>query len=244
MISFQVISEAYAGWNSVVYFSEESTNPSRSVPRSMFAGILIIMTIYVLLNAALIYVLPISQIAASKFPGTDAATLIFGTSGGKIITIVALVSTLGVVNALLLYAPRAPFAMSRDGLLPAAIMKVNKGGTPGIALILLVIFSISAALSGSYETYIAMAAFFSLLGDCFVYLSLFVLRHKEPSLPRPYRTLGYPVLPAIVSIGAFAFLIGYMISNTKSSFYALTILFLIYPLYLIMVKFRKEKNNF
>ncbi len=236
MLSFQVVSEAYAGWNSIVYFSEENTNPSRNVPRSMFGGILIIMAIYVLLNIALLYVLPISQIAGSKMPGMDAAVIVFGNWGGKIINIVALISTLGVVNALLLYAPRAPFAMSRDGLLPAQLMKVNKGGTPSLALLLLVSFSIIAALSGSYETFLAMAAFFSLVSDSFVYLALFVLRRKEPDLPRPYRVFGYPFLPAIVLIIAIIFFVGYVVSNTLNSLYSIGILLLIYPLYLISKK--------
>ncbi len=100
MLAFQVISEAYAGWNSVIYFAEENTNPSENIPRSMFGGILIVMTVYVLLNAALLYVLPVSQIAESKTPGTDAASIVLGDVGGKIIMIVALVATISVVNAL------------------------------------------------------------------------------------------------------------------------------------------------
>ncbi|MBA4185780.1 MAG: APC family permease, partial [Acidobacteria bacterium] len=140
MLSFQVITEAYAGWNSVVYFAEENTNPSQNVPRSMFGGILIVMAIYVLLNAALLYIMPVSQIAASKTPGADAVSLIFGDWGGKLTLAVALVATLSVVNALILYSPRVPFAMSRDGLLPPQLMKVNKGGTPSIALLLLITF--------------------------------------------------------------------------------------------------------
>jgi len=234
MLAFQVISEAYAGWNSVIYFAEENTNPSENIPRSMFGGILIVMTVYVLLNAALLYVLPISQIAESKTPGTDAASIVLGDVGGKIIMIVALVATISVVNALLLFAPRVPFAMSRDGLLPPQMMKVNKGGTPSIALFVLVFFSILAALSGKYETFLAMAAFFSLVGEAFENFALFVLRRKEPDLPRPYRAKGYPFLPAILLIGAIVFFIGYVVSNTQNSLYCIGILILLYPSFLIV----------
>ena len=240
MLSFQVITEAYAGWNSVVYFAEENTNPAQNVPRSMFGGILVVMTIYVLLNAALLYVLPVSQIAASKTPGADAVVLIFGDWGGKITLTVAIVATLSVVNALILYAPRVPFAMSRDGLLPQQIMRVNKGGTPSVALLLLVSFSIIAALSGSYETFLAMAAFFSLVGETFIYLALFILRRREPDLPRPYRAKGYPFLPAIVLLGALAFLVGYIVSNTMNSLYCIGVLLLLYPTFLIVRRLLKN----
>lgn len=243
MLAFQVVSEAYAGWNSVVYFAEENTDPARTVPRSMFGGILIVMAIYVLINAALLYVLPVAQIAASKLPGADAAVIIFGDSGGKIITILAVVSTLGILNALLLYSPRTPFAMSRDGLLPSQIMRVNKGGTPSVALFLFIFLSIIAALSESYESLLAMAAFFSLVGDSAVYLALFVLRRKEPDLPRPFRAIGYPFLPAIMLVGAIIFFVGYVVSNTMSSLYSIGILLLIYPVYLISKALSKRQTT-
>lgn len=240
MLAFQVVAEAYAGWNSVVYFAEEHTDPARTVPRSMFGGVLIVMAIYVLMNAALVYVLPLSQIAASKLPAADAAVIIFGDSGGKIITVLAVVSTLGILNALLLYTPRVPFAMSRDGLLPSQITNINKGGTPSIALLLVVILSIIAALSGSYESLLAMAAFFSLVGDSAVYLALFVLRRKEPDLPRPFRAIGYPFLPAIMLVGAVVFFVGYVVSNTLNSLYSIGILLLIYPTFLIVRRLLKH----
>ena len=195
------------------------------------------IVVYVLLNAALLYVLPVSQIAESKTAGADAAGLIFGESGGVIVTVIAIVATISVINALILYAPRVPFAMSRDGLLPSRLMRVNEGGTPQFALLLLVFFAILAVLSGSYETFLAMAAFFTLVGDSFVFFALFVLRRKEPDLPRPFRAIGYPYLPALVLIGAVVFFIGYIVSNTTNSLYALAVLVSIVPIYFLCRKF-------
>lgn len=236
MLSFQVVTEAYAGYFSVVYFAEENTNPEKNVPRAMFGGILTVIVIYVLLNAALLYVLPVAQIAESKTAGADAAALIFGAGGGTLVTVIAIVATVSVINALILYAPRVPFAMSRDGLLPARIMRVNKGGTPEIALLLLAAAAIAAVLSGSYETFLAMTAFFTLVGDSFVFLALFILRRREPDLPRPFRAIGYPFLPALVLVGAVVFFVGYIVSNLENSLYALAILTLILPLYLLCRK--------
>lgn len=238
MLSFQVVTEAYAGYFAAVYFTEENTNPEKNIPRAMFGGILTVIVIYVLLNAAIMYVLPVSQIAESKTAGADAASLIFGETGGLLVTVIAIVATISVINALILYAPRVPFAMSRDGLLPARIMKVNRGGTPEFALFLLVGLSVLAVLSGSYETFLAMTAFFTLVGDGFVYLALFVMRRKEPDLPRPFKAIGYPILPALVLIGAIVFFIGYIVSNPYNSLSALGILALIVPLYLLCQRFK------
>lgn len=237
ILSFQVVTEAYAGYFSVVYFAEENTHPGQNVPRAMFGGIATVIVVYVLLNAALLYVLPVSQIAESKTAGADAAGLIFGESGGVIVTVIAIVATISVINALILYAPRVPFAMSRDGLLPSRLMRVNEGGTPQFALLLLVCFAILAVLSGSYESFLAMAAFFTLVGDSFVFFALFVLRRKEPDLPRPFRAIGYPYLPALVLIGAVVFFIGYIVSNTTNSLYALAVLVSIVPVYFLCRKF-------
>ncbi len=240
MLSLQAVMETYAGWNSIAYFSEENTNPGQTIPRALFGGVIVVMTIYVLVNAALLYALPVSQIAASKLPAADAAQLIFGDIGGKIITALALASILGILNAMVLYIPRILFAMSRDGFLPPQAAKVNAGGTPIIALLATISLVIIFALSGTFETLLAIAAFLGVAGDSVVYLALFILRRKEPDLPRPFRAFGYPVLPAIVVIGAWIILIGYLVSNTVNSLYSIGILLLIYPAFLIVRRLLKN----
>jgi APA family basic amino acid/polyamine antiporter len=240
MLSMQAVMETYGGWNSIAYFSEENTNPGKTIPRALFGGVIVVMTIYVLVNAALLYALPVSQIAASKLPAADAAQLIFGDIGGKIITALSLASILGILNAIILYIPRILFAMSRDGFLPPQAAKVNAGGTPIVALLATVSLVIIFALSGTFETLLAIAAFLGLAGDSVVYLALFVLRRKEPDLPRPFRAIGYPVLPAIVVIGAWIILIGYVVSNTTNSLYSIGILLLIYPFFLIVKRLLKN----
>ncbi len=243
MFSLQAVMETYAGWGSVVYFSEESADPGRTIPRSLFGGVLIVMTIFVLVNAALLYALPISQIAHSKLPVADVAQIVFGNIGGKIITALALCSIFGILNSIILYLPRVLFAMSRNGFLPTQIAKVNAGGTPFVALFLTVSLIMIFALSGTFETLLAIAAFLSLAGDSVTYLALFILRHKEPDLPRPFRAYGYPFLPAIVVIGAWIILIGYVVGNTVNSLYSIGILLLLYPLYLISKALSQETDN-
>lgn len=235
-LSVQSVMETYSGWNSAVYFAEENTDPARAIPRSMFFGVLIVTTIYVLMNAALLYALPVANIAASKLPLADVAGLIFGAASGKIITALALCSLLGILNANILFVPRTLFAMSRDGFLPSQGATVNAGGTPTVAL------SVVFALSGTFETLLAIAAFLGLAGDSACYLALFVLRRREPDLPRPFRAVGYPVLPAIVLIGAWILLIVYVVGNTMNSLYSIGILLLLYPVYLIFRRMSGDKR--
>lgn len=235
-IALNSVMATYAGWNSAVYFSEENTDPSRSVPRALFGGVLLVTFVYVSVNAALLYALPLGTFAASKLPAADFATGMFGNAGGKLITALTLCSIIGIINAALLYAPRILFSVSRDGFLPAVAARVNRGGTPAGALFILVTMAMIFAFSGTYETLLAIATFLVLTIDSAVYLALFVLRRREPDLPRPYRAFGYPVLPAVVLVGAWFLLVLFVLGNTTDSLYAIGILILIYPVYLALKK--------
>lgn len=243
MLSLQAVMETYSGWNGAVYFSEENADPARTIPRALFGGVSVVTVIYVLVNIALLYALPLADIAASKLPAADAAQTIFGGAGAKIITALSLVSILGILNAQTLFTPRILFAISRDGFLPAQAARVNAGGTPIVALLLTVALMIIFALSGTFETLLAIAAFLGLAGDGAVYLALFVLRRKEPDFPRPFRAYGYPILPAIVLIAAVTILIGYVVGNTLNSIYSIGILLLLYPVYLLFKKLVNRQKN-
>ena len=233
-LAMNSVMATYSGWNSPVYFSEENTDCTRCVPRALFGGVALIAFVYVSVNAALLYALPIGTIAASKLPAADFATRLVGDAGGTLITCIALCSILGILNAALMYVPRILFAMSRGGFLPSSISKVNGGGTPATALFLTVAIALAFAFSGTYETLLEVATFLVLTSDSAVYLALFVLRRREPDLVRPYRAFGYPVLPAVVLLGAW-FLLGlFVVGNTTNSLYALGILVLLFPFYLVL----------
>ena len=246
ILSLQAVMETYAGWNNPVYFSEEDTNPEKNIPRAMFGGVLIVMTIYVLFNLAMIYVLPISEFAASKLPAADAAQTVFGGFSGQFITSLALLSLLGILNVQVLSAPRIIFALSRDGLFFSKVATVNKGGTPTFALALTVLLTVILAASGTFESLLAVTAFMGLTVDSSVYLSLFILRKREPDLPRPFRAWGYPLIPLIILVGSVLLLVAYAVSNTTNSTFALTVMVLSYPLFLIIKALNKKRatDNF
>src|SRR5207249_3575037 len=164
-LSMQSILGTYAGWHAPVYFSEENTDPAKSIPRSLFTGVAVVMTIYVLINFALLYALPISKLAGSKLAAADAAQLIFGGYSSQIVTSIMLISLLGIINAAFLFTPRVMFALSRDGLFFRSGTKVNTGGTPSTALFVTAVVAIMLAGLGSFDKLFAFTAFLTVLVD-------------------------------------------------------------------------------
>src|SRR5436189_321337 len=232
-LSMQSILGTYAGWHAPVYFSEENVDPAKSIPRSLFTGVAVVMTIYVLINFALLYALPISKLAGSKLAAADAAQLIFGGYSSQIVTSIMLISLLGIINAAFLFTPRVMFALSRDGLFFRSGTKVNTGGTPSTALFVTAVVAIMLAGLGSFDKLFAFTAFLTVLVDVAAFGTIFVLRWRKPDLPRPFRARGYPVLPAIVFLGAGLLLIAFVVSSTQNSLYAVIGIAVSYPMYLL-----------
>jgi APA family basic amino acid/polyamine antiporter len=240
ILAFQFVLSTYDGWYSPIYFSEEDTDPSQNLPRSMFGGIALITAIYLLVNLALLYVLPMSQLAGSTFAGGDAMSLIFGERSGQIVTILALLSLIGIINAIMLMAPRIMFAMGRDGLFTKKAATVNKGGTPVFALITTALCVIVLSSVGTFELLLAIGQFFIVVITILLIVSLFVLRRREPDTPRPFRAWGYPFAPFVMLVFAVLLFFGYIVSNPYPSLYALVLLAITYPVFrLIKTNSRK-----
>src|SRR5947207_15951925 len=178
------------------------------------------MTIYVLINYALLYALPISKLAGSKLAAADAAQLIFGGYSSQIFTSIMLISLLGIINAAFLFTPRVMFALSRDGLFLYSGVRINTGGTPTTALLVTAVVAIMLAGIGSFDRLFAFTAFLTVLVDVAAFGTIFVLRRREPNLPRPFQARGYPVLPAIVFLGAALLLIAFVVSSVENSLFA------------------------
>jgi len=239
VLSMQSILGTYAGWHAPVYFSEENTDPAKSIPRSLFTGVAVVMAIYVLINFALLYALPISKLAGSKLAAADAAQLIFGGYSSQIVTTIMLISLLGIINAAFLFTPRVMFALSRDRLFFRSGVRVNTGGTPTTALLVTVLVAIMLAGIGSFDRLFAFTAFLTVLVDVAAFGTIFVLRWREPNLPRPFKARGYPVLPAIVFLGAALLLIAFVVSSVENSLFAVIGIAVSYPVYLVVKRLVK-----
>ena len=231
IIALQGVLYTYDGWYGVIYFGEEVRNPKRDVVRSMIGGVLLIIAIYLIVNLAYVYVLPMSQLAGEKFAAGAVANKIFGVYGDKTIRVLAILSLLSTINAYTLTAPRILYAMSCDELFSHHATRVNKGGTPTITLLISTLVAV-LFIFRSFEQVMAALAFFFVANYTMAYLSLIVLRVREPDLPRPYRAWGYPWITGIVLLGAIAFLVGAVISDQRHSLFALAILAVSVPIYL------------
>lgn len=234
VIALQSVIYTYDGWAGVVYFSEEVRNPSRDIPRSLFSGVLAIIGIYLLVNFALLHVLPISKIAGEEFAAGEAAKIIFGRHGGPVFLAVTILSMLSAINAYHLMATRVIFSMSRDRLLAEGVARVNQGGTPTFALFLSASMAVLIILFGkTFGKVITVLAFFFVANYTLSFISVFVLRLREPKKGRPYRAWGYPWTTALALFGSVAFLGGAVASDTRNSVYALLLLAASYPAFLL-----------
>ena len=242
VLALQAVVYTYDGWAGVTYFSEEVPDPGRDIPRATFLGVLSVIAIYVLLNAALLYVLPIGQIAGNDFAPGLAMNAMFGPMGEQILRGLVIVSMLSGINAYHLMATRTLFAMSRDGLFARAAERVNRGGTPSVALFFSAAVAAAFLLTGTFERVIAILAFFFVTNYTLSFISVFVLRRREPYRARPYKAWGYPWTTGLTLIGSIAFLVGAVASDLqrelqpnesrlRPSFIALGLLALSYPVY-------------
>ena len=235
VLSLQAAIYTYDGWSGVIYFSEEVKDPGRDIPRSLFGGVLTIAAIYLLVNVALLYVLPMTRIAGKEFAAGEAANVIFGGYGDTVFRSLVIVSMLSGINAYHLMASRVLFAMSRDGLFTKKAAAVNEGGTPTVALFLSTLVAVLFILLGRrFEVVITVLAFFFVANYVLSFISLFVLRVREPDKPRPYRAWGYPVTPALALIGSITFLAGAIWVDRTNSLYALLLLGVSYPVFRLM----------
>ncbi|HEV2765135.1 MAG TPA: APC family permease [Pyrinomonadaceae bacterium] len=229
--ALQAVIYTYDGWTGVIYFSEEVREPARDIPRSLVGGVLLVCAIYLSVNLALLYVLPLASLAGEELAVGAAARVVFGQHGDTSIRALTIVSMLGGLNAYHLMATRVLFAMSRDRLFTERAARVNRGGTPDLALLVGACVSALFILLGSFNEVIAVLAFFFVANYALSFISLFVLRRREPDLPRPHRAWGYPFTTALALAGSLAFLAGAVLADTRNSLRALVLLALSYPVY-------------
>jgi basic amino acid/polyamine antiporter, APA family len=242
VIALQSVIYTYDGWYAAIYFNEESRDAGATVPKSMVMGVLFVALIYILINAALLYVLPVSQLAASELPVADAADLAFGRNGKTLVTVIAVVSLLGIMNANMMAGPRILFAMARDGLFVRTASRVNRGGTPSGAMIITFAASLPLIFTGTLETLLAVSAFFFIILYAVGFIALIVLRRQRPDLPRPYKAWGYPWTTLVVLLGSVAFLAAAVVADTVNALYAATLILFSFPAYLLTKRLRHSHD--
>jgi len=190
--------QAFDGSANMINIAGEIKDPRKNIPRSLFTGLFTCIIIYMLITSAMIYLLPMDEMAKSQLVASDAAEKAFGNIGGGIIAFLICLSVLGVTNASILASPRMTFAMAKEGSFFAYAGKVHpRFQTPGNALLLHLFWMIVMVFSGSFDILANMYIFVTWLFNLLLIGAVFVLRKKMPDAERPYKVWGYPIIPVI-----------------------------------------------
>jgi APA family basic amino acid/polyamine antiporter len=190
---------SYLGWNSSVYVASEIRDPGRNVPRSLFLGVALCTSIYLLVNAVYLYAIPVEGLRHEANAGEAAARALFGPAGGTLLALFVLASILGTLNATVLVGPRIAYAMAIDRLFFPGVDRAHAAfRTPGVAIIVQggVATAILVVL-GSFERALDYTTFAILLATMADVAALFRLRRARPHQRRPYRAWGYPWVPSL-----------------------------------------------
>ena len=242
----------YDGWVHVSSVAEEIRNPQRNVPLALGLGMLIVIVLYVAANVAYHAVLPLDQIRQSSAVAADACRALLGPIGGSLVAMGVMCSTFGALNANVLTGPRMYFAMARDGLLPDSLRRIHERyQTPANAILLqggwaIVLIVIAYAWKGDPREAFDVLTNYVIFGASVFYAlavaAVFVLRRRRPELPRPYRTWGYPVVPALYLVFFGAALASLLIVTPRESAAGTALILAGMAFYIVMERRRRRSH--
>jgi len=224
---------AYDGWNNVSMVSSEVRNPQRNLPLALIIGTLTVIVIYLLTNLAYFYVLPADAVATTSRVAGEMMRRILGTPGAGAVSIAAMISIFAALNGSILSGSRVPFAMARDGLFFKRVGFVHpKHRTPSVSILALSVWACLLVLSGTYDQLYTYVIFASVILYGMAAAAVIVLRFKRPDMPRPYRTLGYPVVPIVFVLGVASLIVSTLLKSPQESLIGLGLIALGLPFYL------------
>jgi APA family basic amino acid/polyamine antiporter len=234
ILALQLVIYTYDGWTAVIYFSEEVKNPGRNIPRSMFIGVSSVIALYLLINFAFLRVVPLATIAGQKLAAATVARHLFGPHGDTVLRALMVVALISALNSNVLMAPRVIFAMAKDRLFWRGATEVNAGGSPDVALLISSTLAVVFIVTQSFNQVIAKLAFFFVANYTLSFASLFVLRRREENAARPFRAFGHPFTTGIALVASVVFLGGAVASDSSNSLWALGLLAISFPVYLLI----------
>jgi APA family basic amino acid/polyamine antiporter len=229
---------AYDGWNDLNMVSGEVKHPEHAIPIALIGGVGIVAVLYMLNNAAVQYVLPADQIAASQRPSSDATAIAIGASGAAIVSLGMALSMLVGLNGTIMSGARVPYALARDGYFFKAMAEVHpRFHTPDVALLVQLGLSIVLLLfAGNFRELFSLTIFAEWLFYMVATSTVFVLRRKEPEAPRPYRTWGYPIVPALFVVVAAVLLCYTFTANLRNSIWGCVVILAGIPIFLYFAR--------
>ena len=242
MIALVAALWAYDGWNDLNMVSEEIEHPERNIPLGLIVGVLVVAALYMATNAAVQYVLPAAQVAASDRPASDATRLAIGAAGAMIVSAGMALSMFVGLNGTTMSGGRVPFAVARDGYFFRVLAQVHpKFLTPGNALIVQAVLScILLLLVARFQQLFSIAIFAEWLFYMIAASTIFIFRKRMPDAPRTYRTWGYPAVPAIFIAAAAFLLYSTFTENLKRSLLGMAVILAGIPVFLYFKKSKKS----
>jgi APA family basic amino acid/polyamine antiporter len=224
---------AFGGWHMSTYSAGETLNPERTIPRALILGVLIVTACYTLLNAAYLYVMPLSDVATSTRVAADAMERVLGPLGGKAITVVIIISALGALNGIALAGPRVYYAMAQDGLAFRWMAALHpKRQTPYLAIAAQAVWACILAATNSYRALFTRVIYTEWLFFALLAAGIFVLHRRGRYTPR-FLAFAYPALPAISFLTSAAIAGNQIWAAPRDSFFGLGLLLSGLPIYFV-----------
>lgn len=225
---------AYEGWQYVTYSAGEAKDPQRTFHRGLVIGTAALIALYLLASIAYLAALGPAGVANTDRVAADAATALFGSTAGKLVAVMILISIFSAANGIILTVPRAFFAMARDGVFFRRLAEVHpRFGTPAIAIIACAVWSMVLAATGTFEQLLTYVVFIGWLFYGLGALSVFSYRRHEPLAPRPFRVPGYPVTPILFVASAAAIVINTVVAQPERAAVGLGVVLLGSPAYFV-----------
>jgi len=213
-VSLVAVAWAFDGWNNMNFVAGEIKNPRRNLPLALILGTLGITFLYVLVNYIYLYALPMEETIGVLRIAEKATSALFGASTGALISALVIVSVFGSINGSVMVGPRVYYAMAKDGLFFRRVARVHpRFRTPGFSILIQAVWASLLTLLGTFEQIFTFAMFIAIAFWIAATAAVFTLRKKRPDLPRPYKTWGYPLVPALFIISSTGILINTLIEK-------------------------------
>ncbi|MFC5412798.1 APC family permease [Larkinella bovis] len=227
----------YDGWNNIAFVGEEIRNPQRNLPLALGLGTLIVMGLYLLLNTMYVYVLPIENLMAlSQTPGRIAAVEVIrhvsGSTGATLVSVLILCTTFNATNSSILTSARIYYAMARDGLFFRSVSRIHpRFQSPSVAIVWQAVWAVALVWSGTFDQLTDMLVFASFIFYGATALGVMLFRRSQPDVPRPYRVIGYPVLPIVFCLFCLTLVVITLIEQPREALMGLGLMATGIPFY-------------
>ena len=239
---------AYQGWVSVGFIGGEVKDPHRNIPRGIIAGVAIVIIVYLVVNYTFLKLLSIPQLeqinnSVNQIAGIEAVRGIWGNGGVLFISLLILISTLGCTNASILTGARPYYAMARQGLFFRGTGRLNSHNVPSVSLLWQGIWASILVLSGTFDQLTDMLIFAVYIFYGATALGVFILRRRMPDAHRPYKTWGYPVVPALFVLLCVGLFFNTIITRPREAGIGLSLILLGIPVYFLLLRKSSSSDN-